>query len=75
MWRSDGWGTVTRIGVLTPHADVGPESELQAMAPEGVVIHGARVPFGAMASGGGIGPDHPACTVVPLLSPRTSTRR
>jgi hypothetical protein len=25
MWQSDGWGQ-TRIGILTPHADVGPES-------------------------------------------------
>lgn len=41
-----------RIGVLTPHADIGPESELQAMAPAGVTIHAARVPFGAMAPGG-----------------------
>lgn len=56
MWRYDGWGGVTRVGVLTPHADVGPESELQAMAPEGVVIHTARVPFGAMAAGGAMDP-------------------
>ncbi len=40
--------------MLTPHADVGPESELQAMAPDGVRIHAARVPFGAMASGGAV---------------------
>jgi maleate isomerase len=51
-WRPDGWDARTRIGVLAPHADVGPESELQAMAPEGVRIHGARVPFAAMGPGG-----------------------
>jgi maleate isomerase len=51
-WRRDGWEAIVRIGVLTPHADVGPESELQAMAPPGVAIHAARVPFGAMAAGG-----------------------
>ncbi len=51
-WRPDGWGAVTRIGVLTPHADVGPESEFQALAPAGVVIHASRVLFGAMAAGG-----------------------
>jgi maleate isomerase len=51
-WRRDGWEATVRIGVLTPHADVGPESELQAMAPPGVAIHATRVPFGAMAAGG-----------------------
>jgi maleate isomerase len=51
MWQPDGWGQ-TRIGVLTPHADVGPESELRAMAPEGISIHSARVPFGAYKPGG-----------------------
>jgi maleate isomerase len=45
-----------RIGVLAPHADVGPESELQAMAPAHVAIHAARVPFGAMAVGGTMDP-------------------
>jgi maleate isomerase len=54
-WKPDGWESPVRIGVLTPHADVGPESELQAMAPAGVTIHAARVPFGAMATGGGMG--------------------
>src|SRR3712207_8365659 len=52
LFRSDGWEATVRIGVLTPHADVGPESELQAMAPPGVAIHATRVPFGAMAAGG-----------------------
>jgi maleate isomerase len=56
MWHRDGWEATGRIGVLTPHADVGPESELQAMAPAGVVVHGARVPFGAMGAGGGMDP-------------------
>jgi len=31
--QSDGWAQI-RIGVLTPHADVGPESEFCALAPE-----------------------------------------
>ncbi|MHB8234387.1 MAG: maleate cis-trans isomerase family protein [Solirubrobacteraceae bacterium] len=47
---------MARIGVLTPHADVGPESELQAMAPDDLVIHTARVRFGAMAAGGAMDP-------------------
>lgn len=55
-WEADGWDARTRIGVLTPHADVGPESELNAMAPEGVAIHASRAFFGAMASGGAMDP-------------------
>ncbi len=69
MWRYDGWGPVTRIGVLTPHADVGPESELQAMAPEGVVIHAARVRFGAMAAGGTMDPTIPLAPVRAFAEP------
>lgn len=49
MWRFDGWGFRARIGVLVPHADIGPESEFRAMAPEGVSIHAGRSWFGAMA--------------------------
>jgi maleate isomerase len=56
VWRPDGWDARVRVGVLVPHADVGPESELAAMAPPGVALHAARVPFGAMAPGGGMDP-------------------
>jgi len=56
MWQPDGWGWRARIGLLTPHADIGPESEFQAMAPEGVSIHSARVPLGVYAPGGGMDP-------------------
>jgi maleate isomerase len=69
MWRYDGWGAVTRLGMLTPHADVGPESELQAMAPEGVVIHTARVPFGAMTAGGAMDPTIPLSPVRAFAEP------
>jgi maleate isomerase len=62
-WRPDGWGASARIGVLTPHADVGPEAELGAMAPPGVTVHAARVPFGAMAAGGGMDPTIPLAPV------------
>jgi maleate isomerase len=55
-WQPDGWDARVRLGVLTPHADVGPESELRAMAPTEVAIHAARVPFEAMAAGGGMDP-------------------
>ena len=54
MWQPDGWGWRARIGVLTPHADIGPECEFRAMAPDGVSIHAARVPLGAYAPGGAI---------------------
>ncbi|MEU6213832.1 maleate cis-trans isomerase [Streptomyces sp. NPDC047023] len=54
MWHPDGWDVHVRLGVLTPHADVGPESELRAMAPPGVGLHAARVPFAAMRRGGAV---------------------
>ena len=52
MWRPDGWAFRARLGVLVPHAAIGTESELAAMAPEGVSIHAARVPLGVMRAGG-----------------------
>jgi maleate isomerase len=58
-WQPDGWDAVVRIGLLVPHADVGPESELRAMAPPGVAIHATRVPFGAIRPGGGMDPTIP----------------
>jgi maleate isomerase len=58
-WMADGWDATVRIGLLVPHADVGPESEMQAMAPPSVCIHAARVPFGAIRSGGGMDPTIP----------------
>ena len=51
MWQPDGWAQ-TRIGVLTPHADVVPETEFGALAPDGISIHTMRVPFGAYKAGG-----------------------
>ena len=54
MWRRDGAAYRARIGVLTPHLDPVPESEFQAMAPEGVSIHAARVPLGMIGPGGEI---------------------
>ncbi len=55
MWQPDG-GARTRIGVLTPHADVWPEAEFGAMAPDGISIHAARIPFGAYKPGGTMDP-------------------
>jgi maleate cis-trans isomerase len=48
MWQRDGWAQ-TRIGILTPHAEVGPEAEFHAMASDGISIHAARVPANQVA--------------------------
>src|SRR5258708_33228814 len=55
MWQPDGEAR-TRIGVLTPHADVWAEAEFGAMAPDGISIHAARIPFGAYRPGGTMDP-------------------
>ena len=68
MWQPDGWDARARIGVLTPHGDVGPESELQAMAPEGVRIHASRVHFGA-PHGGPTAPSIPLAPVRAFAEP------
>ena len=68
-WKRDGWEATVRIGVLTPHADVGPESELQAMAPPDVAIHATRVPFGAMVAGGVMDPTIPLAPVRAFAEP------
>jgi maleate isomerase len=52
MWQPDGWGFRARLGILVPHAAIGSESELAAMAPAGVSIHATRVPLGVMRAGG-----------------------
>ena len=55
-FQPDGWGWRARIGILVPHADIGAEAEFQAMAPDGVSIHSARVPMVAYSgSGRGLG--------------------
>lgn len=56
MWQADGAGWRARIGVLTPHLDPVPESEFQALAPEGVSIHAARIPLGMIGADGEIVP-------------------
>ncbi len=68
-WKPDGWDAGVRIGLLVPHADLGPESELQAMAPPGVRIHATRVPFGAMAAGGEMDPTIPLAPVKAFAEP------
>jgi maleate isomerase len=68
-WKPDGWEASVRIGVLTPHADVGPESELKAMAPSDVAIHATRVPFGAMSARGTMDPTIPLAPVRTFAEP------
>ena len=45
LWQPGGAGWRARIGVLTPHFDGVLESECWTMAPPGVAIYAARVPF------------------------------
>ena len=47
-WQPDGWAFRARLGVIVPHAAIGAESELMAMAPAGVSLHATRVYLGAM---------------------------
>jgi maleate isomerase len=68
-WKPDGWDAVVRMGLLVPHADVGPESELRAMAPPSVAVHAARVPFGAIRPGGGMDPTIPLAPVKRFSEP------
>jgi maleate isomerase len=68
-WKRDGWDVSVRIGVLVPHAAVGPEAELQAMAPPSVAIHATRIPFGAMAPGGLMDPTIPLAPLRAFTQP------
>jgi maleate isomerase len=43
--KPDGFGWHARIGVLTHDDDTVPETEFWTMAPDGVSVHAARVPF------------------------------
>lgn len=55
MWRYDGWASELKLGVVAPHADVGPEAEMQAMLHAlPATVHGARVHFAPMHPGGTI---------------------
>lgn len=56
MWKPDGRGSRARIGVLTPHLDPVPESEIAILAPDGVSVHTARVPLGMVVPDGDIVP-------------------
>jgi maleate isomerase len=69
MWRADGWSTRWRLGVVVPHGDVGPESELRAMVPADIGIHAARAPFGAISAGGMMDPTIPLAPVRAFAEP------
>ncbi len=58
MWQPDGWSFRARLGLLVPHAAIGAESELQAMAASAgdISIHATRVPLGVMRAGGVMDP-------------------
>jgi maleate isomerase len=49
-------GTVIRIGVLTPHAAIGPEAEFPAMAPGRVIARLVRVSSTEQTGGGASSP-------------------
>lgn len=68
-WNNDGWDTTARLGVVVPHADVGPESELRAMAPDQFSVHAARLHFGAMRAGGQMDPTIPHDPVEAFTQP------
>lgn len=51
-WRRDGWDAGLRFGAIVPHADIGPECELGAMAWPNVSVHAGRLYFSAMRAGG-----------------------
>ena len=77
MWQPDGWGQ-TRIGLLTPHADIVPEAEFSALAPDGISIHATRIPFDGYKPGGTMDPtvaDTPVRAIAdPPLPPHTLFR-
>lgn len=69
-FQPDGWRARTRIGVVVPHADVGPEAELQAMvSSEDITIHANRLHFAAMRAGGVMDPKIPHQPVQDFTDP------
>ncbi len=71
MWNYDGWSCKFRLGIVSPHADVGPEAEVQAMLSGGMVtVHGARVNFSPMHPGGLIDKKISHDSVLQFISPQ-----
>lgn len=69
IWSPDGWSAKGRIGVVVPHADVGPEAEFGAIARGAVSIHGARLNFSAMRAGGEMDEKLPHAPIGSFTSP------
>ena len=45
VFEDDGWDARTRVGLLVPDGDIGPESEWSAMVPTGVSVNASRFRF------------------------------
>ena len=45
VFEADGWDARSRVGLLVPDGDVGPESEWSAMVPTGVSVNASRFRF------------------------------
>lgn len=68
-FRRDGWDAETRFGAVVPHADVGPECELEAMGSPHVSIHAGRLYFSAMRAGGEMDEKIPHAPVASFAEP------
>lgn len=59
LFQPDGWSATARLGLVVPHADVGPEAECAVIGGPRVSVHGARIDFSAMRAGGEMDPKIP----------------
>lgn len=69
LFKPDGWDRNVRFGVVVPHADVGPEAELEAMVKDDISIHGSRIFFSAMRGGGEMDEKIPHSSVESFIDP------
>ncbi len=69
VFQPDGWDRLLRIGLVVPHADVGPEAEIAAMAGAHISIHGCRMNFSAMRAGGEMDEKIPHVAVESFIEP------
>lgn len=75
MWKYGGWESEFKLGVVTPHADVCPEAETQAMLMGTLsTIHGARVDFSPMHPGGTIDNKIAHAPVLQFVAPEVIDR-
>ncbi|MCM1011800.1 maleate cis-trans isomerase [Brevibacterium sp. XM4083] len=75
MWKYDGWESDFKLGIVTPHADIGPEAEAQAMLTgTRSTVHGARVDFSPMHPGGTIDEKIAHDPVLQFISPEIIDR-